>query len=151
MRLLRVVHYGFDHWVFEPNFLSFLYIFILAYVTSRVLRPPWGHEIRRHLWQSSLEQAFADWLKYSHYYVFSYGRYFWKHLISLAWHIDVWWIFEFGDSSLMMLDSSFWLCIKYPHWDIFPPFSEVPSCCWMISILGHIPLSLMRLCLGNGT
>ena len=81
--LLRVVHYGFDHWVFEPNFLSFLYIFILAYVTSRVLRPPWGHEIRRHLWQSSLEQAFADWLKNSCYYVFSYERYFWKHLVSL--------------------------------------------------------------------
>ena len=37
-----------------------------------------------------------------------------------------------GDSWLMMLDSSFWLCIKYPHWGIFPLFSEVPSCCWMV-------------------
>ena len=56
--LLCVVHYTpwyeFDHWVFEPSFLSFLCLFTLAYVTSHVLRPPWGHEIRRYLWQSSL-------------------------------------------------------------------------------------------------
>ena len=37
-----------------------------------------------------------------------------------------------GDRWLMMLDSSFWLCIRYPHWDIFPIFSEVSSCCWII-------------------
>ena len=37
-----------------------------------------------------------------------------------------------GDSRLMMLDSSFWLCVRYPHWGIFPLFSEVSSCCWMI-------------------
>ena len=36
------------------------------------------------------------------------------------------------DSWLMMLDSSFWLCVRYPHWGIFPFFSEVSSCCWMI-------------------
>ena len=32
----------------------------------------------------------------------------------------------------MMLDSSFWWCVRYPHWGIFPLFSEVSSCCWMI-------------------
>ena len=41
---LCVVHYtrgyGFDHWVFDPSFLSFLCLLTLAYVTSRVLRPP---------------------------------------------------------------------------------------------------------------
>ena len=37
-----------------------------------------------------------------------------------------------GDSWLMMLDSSFWLCIRYPHWGIFPIFSEVPNCCWTV-------------------
>ena len=37
-----------------------------------------------------------------------------------------------GDSRLMMLDSSFWLCVRYPHWGIFPLFFEVSSCCWMI-------------------
>ena len=51
--LLCVVHYtreyGFDHWVFEPSFLSFLYLFTLTYVTSRVLRPPQGREIRHYL------------------------------------------------------------------------------------------------------
>ena len=61
--------YGFDHWVFEPSFPSFLSSYTLAYVTSRVLRPPWGHEIRRYLWQPSLGQAFVDWLKYSCYHV----------------------------------------------------------------------------------
>ena len=51
--LLCVVHYTwgyeFDHWVFEPSFLLFLCLFTLAYVTSCVLRPPGGHEIRRYL------------------------------------------------------------------------------------------------------
>ena len=37
-----------------------------------------------------------------------------------------------GDNLLMMLDSSFWLCVRYPHWGIFPIFSEVSSCYWMI-------------------
>ena len=63
--------------------LHFFHPITLAYVTSRVLRPSWGHEIRRYLWQSSLGQAFVDWLKYGRYYVLFYGRYFWKHLVSL--------------------------------------------------------------------
>ena len=43
--------------------------------------------------------------------------------------VDYCWV---GDSWLMMLDSSFWLCIRYPHCGIFPLFSEVPSCCWTV-------------------
>ena len=95
---LCVVHYmqgyEFDHWVFEPSFFSFLCLFTLAYVMSLILRPPWGHEIRRYLWQFSLEQVFVDWLKYSHYYVFSYGRHFWKHLVSLC-YLAYWCLMDF--------------------------------------------------------
>ena len=50
---LCVVHYtrgyGFDNWVFESSFLSFLCLLTVAYVTSRVLKLPSGHEIRRCL------------------------------------------------------------------------------------------------------
>ena len=42
--------YGFDHWVFEPSFLSFLHPITLVYVTSHVLRPPWGHVIMHYVW-----------------------------------------------------------------------------------------------------
>ena len=40
--------YGFDQWVYESSFSSFL----LHYYPSLcfALRPPWGHEIRCHLW-----------------------------------------------------------------------------------------------------
>ena len=36
----------------------FYYPITLAYVTSRVLRPPWGHGIRCRLWQPLLGQVF---------------------------------------------------------------------------------------------
>ena len=126
--LLCFVHYTrgyeFDHWVFEPSFLSFLYLFTLAYVTSRVLRLPWGHEIIHYLWLSSLGQAFVDWLKYSRYYVFSYERYFWKHLVSLS-YLAYWCLmdfFKFGDSSLMISDSSN-CCASDIHIGAYFPFS----------------------------
>ena len=64
--------------------LHFFHPITLAYVTSYVWRPPWGHEIRRYLWQFSLGRTFVDWLKYSCYYVFTYRKYFWKHLVSLS-------------------------------------------------------------------
>ena len=190
--------------------LHFFHPITLAYVTSHVLRPPWGHEIRRYLWQFSLGQAFVDWLKYSRYYVFSYGRYFWKHLLSLLLGIlmlmDFWVWRQFIDDIGFIILS----CIRHPHWGIFPFFYKVPSCCWMVwlslftiiemldwfwqilyrtsnihtrayssllgeimfrqryidgwsllvvylttstsdIILGHIPLSLVRFCLGNST
>ena len=48
--------------------LLFYYPITLAYVTSRVLRPPWGHGIRCHLQQPLLGQVFEIWLifRYSH-------------------------------------------------------------------------------------
>ena len=167
----------------------FFHPITLAYVTSLVLRPPWGHEIRRYLWQASLGRAYVDWLKYSHYYAFLYERYFWKHLVSLSCLVyrcllDFW----VGDSSLMMLDSSF-CCASDIHTRAFFPFAlrslvmvrlcgypwswslrclinvigwliDVDKCLvddvmffivYQISILGHIPLSLMRLYLDGWT
>ena len=160
---------------FHPN--------TLAYVTSRVLRPPWGREIKRYPWQFSLGRAYVDWLKYSRYYVFSYGKYFWKHLVSLSYLVyrcllDFW----VGDNQLIMLDSSF-CCALDIHTGAYFPFAlrslvvvglcgypwswslrclidvikwliDVDRCLvndvmffivYQISILGHIPLSSMRL------
>ena len=165
--------------------LRFFHPITLAYITSCVLRPPWGHEIRRYLWQSSLGQNFVDWLKYGRYYAFSYGRYFWKHLVSLSCLVyqsllDFW----VGDSPLMILDSSF-CCASDIHTVAYFPFAmrslvvvglcgypwswslrclidvmrrliDVDRCLvddvmffilYQISILGHISLSLMRLCI----
>ena len=126
MRFSYTLHYtrgyGFDHWVFEPSFLSFPSHITLAYVTSRVLRPLWGHEIRRYLWQSLLGLTFVDWLKYSRYYVSLMGNTFGSiWFLSLAWHIDVWWIFEFRDSPLMISDSSF-CCASDIHTRAYFPF-----------------------------
>ena len=44
--------------------LHFFHPITLAYVTSRVLRPPWGHEIRCYLWQPLLRLVFGIWLIY---------------------------------------------------------------------------------------
>ena len=37
--------WGFIIGIIEPSFPSFIYPIILAYITSQVLRPPWGHDI----------------------------------------------------------------------------------------------------------
>ena len=52
-------------------FLHFYYPITLAYVTSRVLRPPWGHEIRCCLRQPLLGQVFEIWLIFRYRHVFS--------------------------------------------------------------------------------
>ena len=62
-----------DHRVFEPSFLSFLLPITLAYVTSRVLRPSWGHGIRCHFWQPLLGQVFEIWLTFRYHHVSSSG------------------------------------------------------------------------------
>ena len=51
LHMLHFIHegMGFDHWVFEPSFPSYLHLITLTYVSSHVLRPPWGHGIRCHL------------------------------------------------------------------------------------------------------
>ena len=103
--------------------LHFFHPITLAYVTSRVLRPPWDHEIRRYLWQSSLGQAFIDWLKYSRYYVLFYGRYFWEAFgLSLAWHIDVLMDFWVWRQFIEDIGFIFLPCTKHPYWGIFPHF-----------------------------
>ena len=43
-------------------------------------------------------------------------------LLFLAWHIDVWWIFEFGDSLLMISNSSFCHALDI-HTRVYFPFS----------------------------
>ena len=37
--------WGFIIGIIEPSFPSFIHFITLAYVTFRVLRPPWGHDI----------------------------------------------------------------------------------------------------------
>ena len=54
--------------------LHFYYLITLAYVTSCVLRPPWGHGIRCHLRQPLLEQVFEIWLIFRYCHASSSGR-----------------------------------------------------------------------------
>ena len=54
--------------------LHFYHPITLAYVTSRVLRPPWGYGIRCHLWQPLLGQVFEIWLLFRYYHASSSGR-----------------------------------------------------------------------------
>ena len=66
-------------WVLIIGYLSlvsfhFYYFITLAYVTSYVLRPPWGHEIRCRLWQPLLGQVFEIWLPFRHCHASSSGR-----------------------------------------------------------------------------
>ena len=53
---------------YHPITLSPYHPITLAYVTSHVLRPPWGHGIRCHLLQPLLGQGFEIWLifRYRH-------------------------------------------------------------------------------------
>ena len=76
--MLHFIYEGmsFDHWVFVPSFLSFLLPYhpiTLAYVTSRVLRPPWGHGIRCRLQQPLLGQVIEIWLIFRYRHASSSG------------------------------------------------------------------------------
>ena len=55
-------------------FLHFYHPITLAYVMSRVLRPPWGHEIRCRLLQPLLGQVFEVSLIFRYHHVSSFGR-----------------------------------------------------------------------------
>ena len=57
-------------------FLHFYYLITLAYVTSYVLRPPWGHGIICHIWQSLLRQEFEVQLIFRCHHAFSFRRRF---------------------------------------------------------------------------
>ena len=94
----------------------FFHPITLPYITSRVLRPLWGHEIRCYLWQPLLRLVFGIWLIYRRHPVSSSGRCF-----------DAWRWFNDGCRRLFHLTDDIWCCLaSIVHW---------------ISILGHIPLS----------
>ena len=54
-------------------FLHFYHLITLAYVTSHVLRPPWGHGIRCRLRQPLLGQVFEIWLIFRYRHASSSG------------------------------------------------------------------------------
>ena len=97
--------------------LHFFHPITLAYVTSRVLRPPWDHEIRCYLWQPLLRLAFGIWLIYRCCHVSSSGRCF----------FDAWRWFGDGCGWLLHFMDDIWC---YPdfhstvhqlsYWGIFP-------------------------------
>ena len=64
-------------------FFRFYHLITLAYVTSRVLRPPWGHGIRCRLWQSLLGQVMRS-----------------------GWHLDIVMLLLLGVASLMCRSNS---------------------------------------------
>ena len=48
--ILYIRVWGFIIRIIKPSFPSFLHLITLAYVTSRILRPPWGHDITHCVW-----------------------------------------------------------------------------------------------------
>ena len=86
--MLPFIH---EAWVLIIGYLTlvslhFYYLITLAYVMSRVLRPPWGHGIRYRLRQPLLGQVFGIWLIFRYHHAFFSGR----HLF------DVWIRFSYG-------------------------------------------------------
>ena len=55
----------------------FCYLITSAYVTSRVLRPPWGRGIRYRLRQPLLGQVFVIWLTFRYHHVSYSGSRLW--------------------------------------------------------------------------
>ena len=96
--------------------LHFYYHITLAYITSHVLRAPWGHEIRCHIRQPLLGQVFEIWLIFRYHHASSYGRRL----------FDVWTWFRYGWLGLHI----WWWMIRcclivwstihlMPYWGIF--------------------------------
>ena len=118
---LHLVHAGTDLIIGYLSLVSlhFFHPITLAYVTSHVLRPPWGHEIRCYLWQPLLRLVFRIWLIYRRCFVSSSRRCFFD---AWRWFSDgCGWLLHFMDGILCYLASHFTI-----H---------------QISILGCIPLS----------
>ena len=115
---LRLVHKGMGLIISYLSLVS-LHFFLsitLAYVTSRVLRPPWGHEIKCYLWQPLLRLVFGIWLIYRHRPIFFFF-FFWEMLFfmvggDLVMDVDdcfiLWIIFD-------VVWLPFLLHIKYPY------------------------------------
>ena len=101
--------------------LHFYYPITLAYVSSRVLRPPWGHGIRCHIWQPLLGQVFEIWLIFRYHYASSSRRRL----------FDFWIRFSCGYGWLgLHIDDGLFEVIR---------FSDIP---YTYAILGHISLSI---------
>ena len=76
---IHVAFYTWGHGFFIIGYLSlvsfhFYYPITLAYVTSCVLRPPWGHGIRCRLRQPLLGHVFETWLIFGYHHTSSSRR-----------------------------------------------------------------------------
>ena len=76
---IHVAIYTWGHGFFIIGYLGlvslhFYHFITLAYITSRVLRPPWGHEIRCRLRQPLLGQVFETWLIFRYHHASSSRR-----------------------------------------------------------------------------
>ena len=97
--------------------LHFFHPITLTYVTSRVLRPPWGHEIICYLWQPLLRLVFGIWLIYRCCHVSSSGKCF----------FDTWRWFGDGCGWLLHFMFDIWcypdfhsIVHQLSYWGIFP-------------------------------
>ena len=76
---IHVAFYTWGHEFFIIGYLGlvschFYYLISLAYVMSRVLRPPWGHGIRCRLRQPLLRRVFEIWLIFGYHHASSSER-----------------------------------------------------------------------------
>ena len=118
---LHLVHEGMGLIIGYLSLVSlhFFHPIISAYVTSHLLRPPWGHEIRCSLWQPLLRLVFGIWLIYKRRPISSSERCFFFMLGGdLVMDVDDCFI-------LWMIFDVFWLpillCISY-HTGVYSPF-----------------------------
>ena len=91
-------------WFFIIGYLGlvsfhFYYLITLYYITSCVLRPPWGHGIRCRLRQPLHGQVFEIWLIFRYHHASSSGK-------RPLWRLDLiqLWIWMIGIAPLMMDD-----------------------------------------------
>ena len=101
--------------------LHFYHPITPAYVTSHVLKPPWGHRIRCRFRQPQLGQVFAIWSIFGYHHASSSGR---RHLM-------------FGPDSIVDLND--WDYTFDYGWFEVIQFSDLP---YTYAILGHISLSI---------
>ena len=125
--------YEFDHWVFEPSFPSFLspYHPGLRYVPCLkiTLRPQDQMlSLTVFIWKGLCRLVEVNSLL-----CFLFGRYFWKHLVALScWAYRCLIDFRVWGQSIDDIGFIIWLCIRYLHWGISPPFFEIPSHHWVV-------------------
>ena len=121
---IHVAFYTQGHGFFIIGYLGlvslhFYYCIALAYVTSCVLKPPWGHEIRCRLRQPLLGQVFEIWLIFRYHHASSSGRYLSDVWTNSVVDMDDWdCTFDDGWFDVVWF---FWSTIHLmPYWGIFP-------------------------------